>query len=151
MNTHKYKEILTMAVNNEVEAHEFYFNAAQKSKSENLRSVFNELAQEESNHKKTLEAFLNNEFKQMQFNDSKSYHISESVALPGFSSDMTFAEAITLAMKKEEEAMLMYTRFAEASTDEKQKEMFLQLAIMEKGHKVKLENIYSSTAYTEVW
>jgi len=64
---------------------------------------------------------------------------------------MSFADAIALAMKKEEEAMLMYTRFAEASTDEKQKEMFTQLALMEKGHKVKLENIYSSTAYTEVW
>jgi len=52
MNTNKYKEILMLAVNNEVEAYEFYLNAAGKSKSENLRSVFNELAQEESNHKK---------------------------------------------------------------------------------------------------
>ncbi|MDD3876634.1 MAG: ferritin family protein [Bacteroidales bacterium] len=151
MTTNDYKEIIAMAINNEIEAYEFYSNAAEKSKSANLKATFIELAEEEMNHKKTLEAFLNNEGKQMQFQSVTDYKITESVELPKLTSEMSFADGIALAMKKEEEAMLMYSKFAEASTVQSQKETFMQLAKMEQGHKVKLENLYSNTAYTEVW
>jgi len=151
MTIEKYKEILIMAINNEVEAYDFYNNAAQKSQSENLKTTFKELAEDELNHKRTLEAFLNNETKQMQFSEVADYKVSESVELPKLTNEMSFIDGITLAMKKEEEAMDMYNKFADASTEQAQKEMFLQLAKMELGHKAKLENIYLNSAHTEVW
>ncbi|HBX52074.1 MAG: hypothetical protein A2275_04550 [Bacteroidetes bacterium RIFOXYA12_FULL_35_11] len=147
----EYKQTLTMAIGNEVEAYDFYKSAAQKSKSENLKATFNELADEEMKHKKTLEAFLNNEAKQMHFQEAADYKISESVYLPVLTAEMSFADGIALAMKKEEEAMNMYNKFAEASTETAQRDMFIQLAKMEQGHKAKLEELYSNTAYTEVW
>jgi rubrerythrin len=64
---------------------------------------------------------------------------------------MKFVDAIVLAMKKEEEAMIMYRRFADASSNPEQKEMFLQLARMEQGHKARLETIYTDTAFVEAW
>ncbi len=151
MDASKYTKTLLLAVENEVEAYEFYKNAATKTADANLKSIFNELAGEELKHKVILESFINNNSKPLEFNDVQDYKISESVELPKLTTSMKYTDGIALAMKKEEEAMNMYNCFAEASTNNDQKETFLQLAKMEKGHKVKLEELYANTAYTEVW
>ncbi len=147
-----YKEILKMAVGNEVEAYEFYRDAAAKMKDPAMKKTFQELADEESGHKVLLEGYLSNEMKDMKFSDEKDYKVAETVEAPqALSTDMAFKDAIALAMKKEQEAMEMYQQFADASEGAKQKETFLELAKMEKGHKVRLEGIYTDIAFTEVW
>ena len=147
-----YKEILKMAVGNEVEAYEFYRDAAAKMKDPAMKKTFMELADEESGHKVLLEGFLSNEMKDMKFSDEKDYKVAETVEAPQIlSTDMAFKDAIALAMKKEQEAMEMYQQFADASDEAKQKETFLELAKMEKGHKVRLEGIYTDIAFIEVW
>ena len=147
-----YKEILKMAVGNEVEAYEFYRDAAAKMKDPAMKKTFMELADEESGHKVLLEGYLSNEMKDMKFSDEKDYKVAETVEAPQtLSTDMAFKDAIALAMKKEQEAMEMYQQFADASEEAKQKETFLELAKMEKGHKVRLEGIYTDIAFIEVW
>ena len=147
-----YKEILKMAVGNEIEAFEFYRDAAAKMKDPAMKKTFQELADEESGHKVLLEGFLSNEMKDMKFSDEKDYKVAETVEAPqALSTDMAFKDAIALAMKKEQEAMEMYQQFADASDEAKQKETFLELAKMEKGHKVRLEGIYTDIAFIEVW
>ena len=147
-----YKEILKMAVGNEVEAYEFYRDAAAKMKDPAMKKTFQELADEESGHKVLLEGYLSNEMKDMKFSEEKDYKVAETVEAPqALSTDMAFKDAIALAMKKEQEAMEMYQQFADASEGAKQKETFLELAKMEKGHKVRLEGIYTDIALTEVW
>ena len=147
-----YKEILKMAVGNEVEAYEFYRDAATKMKDPAMKKIFQGLADEESGHKVLLESYLSNEKKDMKFKDEKDYKVAEAVEAPQtLSTDMAFKDAIALAMKKEQEAMEMYQQFADASEGAKQKETFLELAKMEKGHKVRLEDIYTNTAFIEVW
>lgn len=59
--------------------------------------------------------------------------------------------SIVFEGKDLQEAMEMYQQFADASEGAKQKETFLELAKMEKGHKVRLEGIYTDIAFTEVW
>ena len=147
-----YKEILKMAVGNEVEAYEFYRDAAAKMKDPAMKKTFQELADEESGHKVLLEGYLSNEMKDMKFSEEKDYKVAETVEAPqALSTDMAFKDAIALAMKKEQEAMEMYQQFADASEEAKQKETFLELAKMEKGHKVRLEGIYTDIAFIEVW
>lgn len=147
-----YKEILKMAVGNEVEAYEFYRDAAAKMKDPAMKKTFMELADEESGHKVLLEGYLSNEMKDMKFSDEKDYKVAETVEAPqALSTDMAFKDAIALAMKKEQEAMEMYELFADASEEAKQKETFLELAKMEKGHKVRLEGIYTDIAFIEAW
>lgn len=147
-----YKEILQMAVGNEVEAYEFYRDAAAKMKDPAMKKTFQELADEESGHKVLLEGYLSNEMKDMKFKEEKDYKVAETVEAPKtLSTDMAFKDAIALAMKKEQEAMEMYQQFADASEEAKQKETFLELAKMEKGHKVRLEGIYTDMAFIEVW
>mgnify|MGYP000910310811 CR=1 FL=1 len=147
-----YKKILEMAIGNEVEAYEFYLQAAAKSRDENLRSIFSELAGEEMKHKKTLEGFVQNDNLKLNFHVSNpDYKVAETLDLPKLTPDMSFAEGVALAIKKEQEAMEMYQKFADASTDDAQKKVFQELATMELGHKIKLEEVYVSTAYVEVW
>jgi rubrerythrin len=61
------------------------------------------------------------------------------------------ADAIALAVKNVQEAMDMYTKMADCSTDAEQKKMFQSLANMEQGHKVKLEDTFTNMAFPEVW
>ena len=86
-----YKEILKMAVGNEVESFEFYRDAAAKMKDPAMKKTFQELADEESGHKVLLEGFLSNEMKDMKFSDEKDYKVAETVEAPQtLSTDMAF-------------------------------------------------------------
>ena len=149
--TTPYHKILRMAVNNEIEAHDFYEGAAAKTTNKALKSIFVELAGEEMKHKLLLESFLADGGKKLQFSETTDYRIAETVELPKLTAQMKFVDAIALAMKKEEEAMRMYRDFAAASSESAQKETFLQLATMEQGHKTRLEKLYTDTAFVEAW
>jgi rubrerythrin len=150
MNVEEYKKIISMAVGNEIEAYDFYTAAGEKVENANLKSVFKDLAAEEKKHQDFLQGLLT-QAKPMKFDENEDYKIAESVDAPTLSITMKPADAIGLAMKKEEEAMAMYAGLAKASADKDQKDMFEQLSRMEQGHKVRLEGIYSEMAYVEVW
>ena len=77
--------------------------------------------------------------------------MAKTVEKPKLSIDMKPYDVIGLAMKEEEEAMQMYQALAKSSTSPDQKEMFPALANMERSHKVKLEELYTTMAYPEVW
>jgi rubrerythrin len=79
------------------------------------------------------------------------FGISETVAEPVLSADMQPAEAIALAMKKEESAMRQYTRLADACKDGTQRKVFLELAAMEREHKSKMEAAFVDIGYPDVW
>lgn len=146
-----YQEILNMAIRDEVEAFEFYDSIAQKVSDRSLKQIFSELAGEEQKHRQLLQAFLNNPATPLRFKEEIDYKVSESVALPQLSMEMKPSDAIALAMKKEEEAMKAYKELARASSDPDQSHEFLQLAVMEEGHKTKLEKLYTNMAFPEVW
>ncbi len=146
----EYRKILAMAIANEIAAHDFYKSICEKTKDSNLRYIFAELAEEEQKHKIFLEGFLTGA-KPFHFAGVTDYKVAETVEKPRPSIDMKPADAIALAMKEEEEAMQMYHGLANSSTSPDQKEMFLALANMERAHKVKLEELYTTMAYPEVW
>jgi len=150
MKVEKYKKIISKAVENEIEAYDFYNAAGDKVKDSNLKSIFKDLANEEMKHRDFLQGLLT-QAKPMKFDVGQDYKISESVDKPKLSISMSPADAIGLAMKNEEEAMQMYSKLAKASTDKEQKELFESLSRMEEGHKVKLEGLYIDMAYPEVW
>ncbi|OHW62659.1 putative trifunctional 2-polyprenylphenol hydroxylase domain-containing protein [Andreesenia angusta] len=145
------KEVIKFAIQNEIEAYNFYEDAAKKIEDKQLKETFEDLAREEHKHREFLEDFLAEGLEKMHFKPVEDYKIAESVDEVHLSTDMKFVDAIALAMKKEEEAMAMYQKLSEISTDESQKELFDGLADMEKMHKVRLEEIYTNAAFVEVW
>jgi len=149
MTIEEYRKILSMAIGNEIAAHDFYKSICEKVKDYSLRSIFAELADDELKHKIFLEGFLTGA-KPFHFAEVTDYEVAKTVERPKPSIDMKPYDAIGLAMKEEEEAMQMYQALAKFSTSPDQKQMFLALAGMERSHKVKLEELYTTMAYPEV-
>jgi rubrerythrin len=150
MKAEAYKRVISMAVENEIEAYDFYTAVGEKVNDPNLKSIFKSLADEEKKHRNFLQGLLS-QSKPLCFDETKDYKIAETVDKPKLSLGMKPADAIALAMKNEEEAMNMYTELAGSSADKEQKEMFESLARMEQGHKVKLEGMYTNMAFPEAW
>ena len=65
------------------------------------------------------------------------------------SPDMTFGEALVIAMKREKHAFETYTRLAEATKDPDLVETFRSLALQEADHRLRLELEYDAHLFTE--
>ncbi|UFS70237.1 ferritin family protein [Geomonas sp. RF6] len=150
MREYDYKEIIASAVENEVEAFEFYTSAGEKVADATLKATFKDLAAEELKHREFLQGLLSQP-QPLSFDAAQDYKVAESIDKPKLTVWMKPADAIALAMKNEEEAMVMYAELAKASADESQKAMFQSLSRMEQGHKVKLEAVYNDLAFAETW
>lgn len=151
MSDANYKEILTLAILNEVEAHAFYLGVANKSQDNAIKSIFQEMAEQELGHRDFLQSYLDGSTKTFKFKTAPDYKVSETVDKPKLSITMKPVDAIALAMKNEEEAMHMYQQFADASDDDEQVTLFQELVKMEAGHKARMEDLYTNMAFPESW
>jgi len=151
MKINDYKKIISNAINAEIEAFTFYSSVSNKSKDKSIKNLFKDLADEETKHKLILEGFLKRDLGKMHFSESKDYKIGDTLPTPELTIDLKPVDGIVIAIKKELEAMQMYTQLADASIDQEQKKVFLELASMERGHKSKLEDIYTNMAFPEIW
>jgi len=151
MNLNQYKEIIEFAIAGEIEAQEFYKDAANKVSVPYLKDMFEKFAKEEKGHEKILKGILSKDTINQYFKESTDYKVAETVEKPKLSTDMKPADAIALAMKNEEEAMKQYTDLAEACLDPSQKKVFLDLAAMERGHKLIMEKAFVDIGYAELW
>ena len=151
MNQDDYKKIISNAINEEAGAFAYYSAVSEKAKDPGIKRLFQDLAAEEDKHKRTLEGYLKREPGRMRFSESQDYKVADALPTPALTLDLKPVDGIVIAIKKELEAMQMYTQLANASTDEEQKNTFLELASMERGHKSKLEDIYTNMAFPESW
>jgi rubrerythrin len=153
MDQNTYKQIIADAIRSEIEAYEFYQQLSLKVKNAFLKELFHEFAAEELKHQKILQGFQGRADAAIHFARVPDYHVAETVDEPDaqLSIHMKPADAIAMAMKKEEAAMRRYSQLAEACTDPEQKKVFLELAVMERGHKSKMENAFVDIGYPEVW
>jgi len=146
-----YDDILRRAIEGEIEAAEFYANVAEKSQNTYIRDLFLSFSKEEKKHQQILEGFRQDPSGAVTFEKVPDFHVSETVDAPSLSMDMKPADAIALAMKKEEAAMQQYSALAEVSSDPNRKKLFLELSAMERGHKAKLETAFVDIGFPEVW
>lgn len=151
MDEKAYQAIIKAAIDGEIEAHQFYKQVAATVDSDFLKSMFEQFAVEEDKHRRLLEGFLNDTSAVMHFASVPDYEVAATVDEPALSMDMQPADAIALAMKKEEAAMQHYTRLAQACDDPERAKVFLQLASMEREHKYKMEQAFVDIGYPEVW
>ncbi len=145
------KKIISDAINKEVEAYTFYRGIADKVKDSALKSLFAELAGEEKQHREFLQGMLTKDVSKMKFDASHDYKVGDALPAPAFTPTMKPIEGIVVAIKKELEAMQMYSQLAKLATDNETQLLFSQLANMERGHKARLEDIYTNMAFPEVW
>ena len=151
MNRTEYERILSDAIAGEIEAQNFYREAAEKMSDPMLKELFGSFVEEENRHQRILEGFRSKIPEHLPFDEARDYKVAETVEETPLDTAMKPADAFALAMKKEEAAMKRYTQLAEGCTDPKQAELFQELAAMERDHKRKMENAFVETGFPEVW
>jgi len=146
------KKIISDAINNEIEAYTFYRGIADKAKDPVMKSLFSDLAGEEKQHRELLQGMLTKDISKMKFDASHDYKVADELPTPALKVGMKPLEGLVIAIKKELEAMQMYSQLAKLAKDTETQLLFSQLANMERSHKARLEDIYTNMAFPEnVW
>lgn len=141
-----------IAVERELEAFEFYKAAAGRMKDASVKSIFQELSAQEYGHMELLEKYRHDPSLEMKIDaPSSDFKISEATELPRLSIAAKPADAIALAMKKEQQAVEFYRAMASSAGDPGLKSVMENLANMELGHKHRLEKIFVDIGYPEAF
>jgi rubrerythrin len=152
MDLKKYKQIILDAVQIEIEAKEFYDKISKQIKDDYLKELFEGFSKEEGKHAEILTRILNKEkIEVSNFNFETDFKVSETIEMPEVNEKMDLKNAIGLAMKNEEIAMKNYLLLADSCDDPQLKNVFQDLAAMERGHKNMMEVEFVNVAFPEVW
>jgi rubrerythrin len=141
-------EILRFAIRKEADAAAFYRMAADRS-NPGVKKAFEELAKEEEGHKKKLEGFDLKKIEQMELKETKGLGISEMMEDVPYSSDMSYADLLRMAIKNEEKSQRLYTSTSQIVTEPSLKKLVMILAQEESAHKERLEKIYDKEILQE--
>jgi rubrerythrin len=138
---HSTHDILDFAIAKERQAHDFYMKLAALARKPEVRRALRELATDELQHRIRLEAIKAGE---AAFVDEEVGHldIAETVAEVKPGPDMTYADLLVIAMKKEKAAFRLYTNLASIAKTKQQRETLQRLAQEEAQHKLRLEIEY---------
>lgn len=142
-------EILDFAIEREQEAVDFYNEIAAKTDNSEMKKVFEQFAREEMGHKAKLlnirEAGLFN----LSFNKIEDLKIADYVVNIEASTDMTYHDALILAMQKEKAAFKLYQELAKRAPNNEVSNIFLSLAQEEAKHKLRFEIEYDEYVLRE--
>ncbi len=139
------------AIRSEQEAHRFYAGVIERVDNPTVKDIFRRLAEQEKGHEELLWKMKGDPTLTHKMTAPPDYKVAESVELPELSFDMKPADAIALAMKKEQEAVEFYTGMAQLFDDPEMVSVYQNLANMELGHKHQLEKAFVDIGYPEVW
>jgi len=144
-NVDSYQQALEFAIGKEAEAYHFYMAMADRVEDPKMRKVFENLAEEELEHKAKLELevmklglTVATELKPGRSGDG--YILSDREGLL----DMEYKDMLQLAIAKEDAAFRIYVNMAGNAADEESREMLLSLAQEEVRHKMRFEAEYNA-------
>jgi rubrerythrin len=146
-------EALDFAIQREIEANRFYMELAGLVENPAMCKVFEGFAKEELGHKARLEALKNNKMTALKETTLNKKVINLKIA--DFVEDvepvpnMSYQEALIIAMKREKASFRLYTDLADAVTNQVQKDTFLLLAQEEAKHKLRFELEYDDVILKE--
>lgn len=140
--------VLDFAIDKEIEANQFYLDLAKQMKNPAIQKVFEAFAKEELGHKAKLQAIKQGEeippAKNITDLKIADYTVDVEPA-----PDMSYQDALILAMKQEKAAYRLYLDLAEQVVNNDQKELFLSLAQEEAKHKLRFEIEYDDVMLNE--
>ncbi|HDQ72882.1 MAG TPA: rubrerythrin [Chloroflexi bacterium] len=135
-------EILDFAIKREEEAAAFYTNLAARVDKPWMQRVFEEFADEEKQHKAKLVAVKSGASFQPSKERVLDLKIADYLVSVTPTDDMSYQDALVVAMKKEKAAFKLYNDLASSTEDENVKTTFLALAQEEARHKLRFEVEY---------
>jgi rubrerythrin len=147
----RFEEVIRHAVRKEADAAAFYRMAGERVES-GIGKVFFEMAAEEEKHKKLLEDLDWKTVEKYELKDIPDLKISEFLEDVPYDENMTYQDAIRMAIKNEEKSHSFYLASARRfASDPQIEKLFSMLAQEEAKHKLKLEQIYDDEVYNQQW
>lgn len=135
-------DILDFAIQAEQNAVDFYTDLAKTLTTEDMKATFEEFAKEEVSHKARLIKIKEEGLYDIQEVKVTDLKIADYVVSIKPSADMTYQDALILAMKREKAAFRLYTNLASKAPNDKLKRLFESLALEESKHKLRFEIEY---------
>jgi len=142
-------DILDFAIRAEQESVEFYTKLSQNSQNSQMQQVFSDFAHEEMGHKARLLEVKETGIMETSREKVMDMKMADYIAHASISPDMTYADALVVAMKKEKAAFKLYLALSQRMQDPKMKELFLALAQEESKHKLRFELEYDENVLKE--
>ncbi len=142
MEEKRFKEIIQFAIEKEIASVDFYTRASQVVKFSGTRDLFLDFAEQEKGHRKLLEDLNIEKVIQAKIKPIPDLKISDYMVDVEFKPDLSYAEILRTAMKREEHSVKLYTALREPVQDESMKKLFSFLVQEETKHKYQLEKIY---------
>jgi rubrerythrin len=137
------EEILQFAIAREVEANQFYLALAGRVKDEKMRKIFEDLADEELEHKAKLELEVMKSGRVLPTEQKVTIPEHEYIVSDDEQPlDMDYKDMLMLGMEKEESAFRTYINLIPNVEDEESREVLLALAEEEVRHKIRFETEY---------
>ncbi len=141
--------ILTYAIEKEIEASDLYKSLSELSQRPNTKQMFEEFAREELKHKELLESINENTPLDSPSQKTIDLKISDYLVDISFKPDISYQDALILAMKREEKSVKLYNELAEKIIDEKAQKLLKFMAEEEAKHKLRLEIEYDENVLVE--
>lgn len=141
--------VLDFAIAREQEAFDLYHGLATDASSEKMEALFTSFAKVEAGHKQKLEGLKEGTtylpIRQKTTDMKIADYLVDVVPRP----DMSFQDALVLAMKREQKAKELYTALAQSISEPILAELFSQLAKEEGAHKARFEELYEQNFLSE--
>ena len=142
MEEKKFKEVIQFAIQREVESKDFYNQASKIVKHSGTRDLFLDFMKQEEGHKKKLEDVLAGKIVLGKIEKIPDLKISDYLVEAELKPDISFADILRIAMKREERSVKLYTGLNEKNQDQNLKNLFTFLIQEESKHKNYIEKIY---------
>ena len=142
-------DVLEFAINNEIEAAEFYTGLAERVTNRHSKVLFQDFAKEERRHQKILENIKVGGKLKPATQDIPDLMIGDYLVEIDSDKELNYQDALILAMKREKAAFKLYTDLANAAGSSEMKEIFASLAQEEAKHKLSFETEYDQHVLNE--
>lgn len=142
-------DILDFAIQNEQNAVDFYNSLASNARTEDMKQIFEQFAREEIGHKARLTKIKEEGIFDLPEEKVVDLKIADYVVRQEAKSDMSYEEALILAMKREKAAFRLYTKLASKAPTKDLKQIFESLALEESRHKLRFEVEYDEYVLRE--
>lgn len=142
MDQKKFEEIIQFAIKREIESMDFYDRASKLVKHSGTKDLFLDFMGQEEGHKKKLEAVRVGRIELGKIEKIPNLKISDYMVEAELKPDVSYAEILRIAMKREERSVKLYTDLNEKNLDETLKSLFTFLIQEESKHKYHIEKLY---------
>jgi rubrerythrin len=141
-------EILELAISREKDANIFFLALAARVKKPEMRKVFEDLADEELEHKARLELEVMKKGRVVTATKETGDGIERAAKFSETDLDMDYKDMLILGIQKEESSFRLYVDLAARVSSEDAYETLLSLAEEEVKHKMRFEIEYDSLMKT---